>query len=155
VVASDFKRELAALKLPGVTFREAAKSRIIPLAWHEWDLSAKEPRVYPRESEPENYVWDKKHDAGCADRMGAAFELVPPVGPVKVKRVEDPGGGYLDEFAAQSDAADVPPVSRSHAKYGYVIVDDAMRAWLEKHVGSWLRFSPVRRPGEAGQPTAR
>jgi hypothetical protein len=145
IVSDDLKRELVSLNLPGVTFRDAAKSRIIPVAWEKWDLNAADPAVRPAEGEPENYVWNEKHDAACADKMSRAFELVVPVGPIGVDRVEDPDWGFVDEFVATSDAAEVPSISRSHPKYGYVIVDDSMRMWLEKQVGPWVRFSPVRR----------
>ena len=143
VVSADFKQKLEALNLPGVAFREAARARIVPLAWEKWDLTASEPSIYPEQGEPENYVWEKKHDAACAAKMGAAFELVPPVGPVVIERLEDPAGGYLDEFAARANAADVPAIFRSHPTHGYVIVDDEMKAWLEKHAGAWVRFSRV------------
>jgi hypothetical protein len=150
VVSADFKEKLGSLKLPGLTFLEAGKSRIIPLSWERWDLTAKEPKSYPEEGEPENYVWDEQHDAACAAKMSDAFEVVPPVGPIGVKPIEDPDGGYLDEFAAKADAnaADVPPMSRSHPTHGYVIVNDELKAWLEKNAREWVRFSPVR-PGGA------
>src|SRR4030095_1058097 len=135
IVSEDFKRELDALKLRGVAFRKASKSRIIPLAWEQWDFHAPDPAVRPAEGEPENYVWNEKHDPACADKMSRAFELVVPVGPIGVARVEDPDRGFVDEFVATSDAAEVPSISRSHPRYGHVIVDDSMRMWLEKQVG--------------------
>jgi hypothetical protein len=161
VVSAGFKRKLRALNLPGVAFRQAAKSRIIPLAWERWDLSASGPAKHPEEGEPENYVWEEKHDAACAAKMSAVFELVPPVGPVAVDRVEDPRGGWLDEFITKTTAAaDVPPISRSHPKYGQLIVNDQTKAWLEEHAGEWVRFSPVhpakpRRPVGARRASRR
>jgi hypothetical protein len=146
VVSAEFRGKLERLKLPGLEFREAGKSRIIPLSWERWDLTAKNPKHSPDGGEPENFMWDEQHDAACAAKMSDAFEVVPPVGPVSVERVEDSDGGYLDEFTAERDAnpADVPPMSRSHPTHGYVIVNDELKLWLEENAGEWVRFSPVR-----------
>lgn len=153
VVSAEFKKQLESLNPPGILFREAGKSRIIPLAWEKWDLGASDPAKYPDESEPENYVWEKKHNMACAAKMSAAYELVPSVGPVDVDPVEDPRGGYLDEFTAAAIPGDVPSIARSHPTHGKVVVDNQMKAWLEKHAGEWVRFSPVR-PAKAGRSAA-
>jgi hypothetical protein len=149
VVTSEFKQQLEELKLPDVTFREAAKTRIIPLAWERWDRSSRVPRVPPDEGEPENYIEDKAHDPNSAAKMSRAFELVAPVGPVGVDQVEDPEWGYLDEFEAETIPAEVPPITRSHPTHGRLVVNEWMKAWLGDNAGEWVRFSPVRlaKPG--------
>jgi len=149
VVSAEVKRQLETLELPGVTFREAAKARIIPLAWERWDRSSPVPGVPPDGGEPENYIWEKTHDADSAAKMSRAYELVAPVGPVSVDQVEDPEWGYLDEFKAQTIPAEVPPITRSHPTHGHLVVNQRMKAWLGENAGEWVRFSPVRlaKPG--------
>jgi len=157
IVSAEFKQHLADLKLAGLTFREARKTRIIPLSWEQWNRSARLPwdpaarirGVRPDGGEPENYLRDEEHDSACAETMSAAFEVLLPVGPIRVTRLEDPNGSYLDEFSATmaETPAIIPAISRSHWTHGYIIVSDDLKAWLETNAGDWVRFSPVRVEG--------
>src|SRR5699024_7487080 len=90
VVSAELKQQLEALDLPGVSFREARKSGINRLHWERWDLQAPEPPVYPKEGEPEEYVMDQPHDPTAAEEMSTPYELIAPVGEVKVRLREIP-----------------------------------------------------------------
>jgi hypothetical protein len=143
VVSAELKASLEALNLPGVRFRTARRSRIVPLSWETWDLRAREPAEYPDENEPENYLLNRKHDPRCAARMSTAFELILPDTTVGIDSVEDPANPLRTLYTSARSGKGALPASRTHPTCGDLVVDDRMRTWLKKHVGNWVRFEPV------------
>ncbi len=143
VVSDEFRHELEGPGFTGVRFVPTIKARIINLAWHKWDRTAAEPKRYPRGGEPEEYIMDKPHDARVASQMPEAWEFLPPLVPLRMERLEDPRGGYLDKFRAYPSEPHYPGLFLSRHEYGHLVVDDDTRKWFECRVGEWVRFCEV------------
>ena len=143
VVSDEFRRELDSAGFAGLRFEPAVKSRIIKLAWDEWDRTAAQPKQYPPGGEPESYIWDKPHDARVATQMPEAWEFLPPLVRLRMERLEDPRGGYLDKYRAFPSEQGYPSLFSSRHDYGNLIVDDETRRWFERSVGEWVRFCGV------------
>jgi len=143
VVSEEFRQVLEDRQIPGVQFRVAVKDCIVKLLWHEWDRAAKEPGQHPR-SEPESYLWGKKHHARTAAQMPDAWELLPPVVALQVERKEDQDGSFLDTFRAHADRAEYPGFFANRAdNYANLLVDEPTRQWLQCLIGEWVKFCAV------------
>jgi hypothetical protein len=143
VVSGDFRRELEQSRFAGLRFERAVKDQIILLPWHLWDLSADKPERYPPGGEPGDYIWDKPHSPLMAAMMPEAWELLPPLVPLRLEQLEDPEGGYLDKFLAHSAEETYPSMFLSRHEYGNLVVDDVGREWLEGRAKEWVRFCEV------------
>lgn len=143
VVSEEFRRELQGAGFQGLRYGPAVKARIIKLSWHEWDRTAAEPKRYPPGGEPEGYIWDKPHDARVAAGMPEAWELLPPLVPLRMERLEALRGGYLDKFRGYLSETHYPAVFLSRHEYGNLVVDDVAREWFETRAGKWVRFCEV------------
>ena len=144
VVSDEFRGELERSSFIGLRFGPAVKARIIKLPWHKWDRDAGEPKRYPPNGEPAEYIWNKPHDVHTAEQMPTAWEFLPPLEPLRMVRLEDRRGGYLDEFEANPREEPYPSLFLSRHEYGNLVVDDLARGWFESRVGEWVRFCPVR-----------
>lgn len=142
IVSPDLRRRFESLGLGDVSFRDAVKDAIVPVAWETWDHSARLPPTLPPDGEPEGYVMGKRNRRSTAAKMPQPAELLAPVGVVKMHRAKRPGGLYADEFVLDAEPADVPDVSRDHPD-GYLVVTDRVRVWLADAAGEWVRFLPV------------
>jgi hypothetical protein len=146
VVSEKFKNEIEKLGLEDVQFDHARNSRIIRLAWEQWNIAGVGPEVYPKTGEPEDYIWEKLHDQECAAEMQNAFELVLSLWPVNIRRRQDAAGTFLDEFYSEvkCNLSLAPPLFCDREEYGYTVVSDTIKEWLTSKVGEWVRFSPVQ-----------
>jgi hypothetical protein len=147
VVSDDLRRDLDESNFPGLRLNTVTYKRVVRLEWEEWDLHADEPKVYPPVGEPEGYVTDLPHDRRTAAAMAPAWELVPPVVPLRVERREDADGCFLDEYEADRHQGDPLPLFLSRETHGWFVVTDVGRAWFETHAGEWVWFSPVNHAG--------
>jgi hypothetical protein len=150
VVSEEFRQKLEHSGFAGLQFKRAVKARVIRLPWHEWDRAADVPKKYPPSGEPEDYIWDKPHDARAAAQMLDAWEFLAPVVPLRMEQLEDPRGGYLDKYRAGLAKAEYPSLFVNRAEYGNLVVDDKGRDWFESRVGEWVRFCEVE-PTYAGR----
>jgi hypothetical protein len=154
-VSDDFRNVLESIGLAGIEFRAAIKHRIVRHNWHTWNLRAKAPRKYPPEGEPGNYIWDQSHDPGAAAEMPEAWELLPPVVPLRIEQMQDEDGMFLDEFRAFPAQEDYPRIFTDRRSWATLIVTSEFRPWLEEHVGEWVVFRPVKlmnKPGSRRRP---
>ena len=144
VVSAEFRRVLEARNIPGLQFRTVIKDCIVKLAWHQWDLTADEPRQHPCD-EPEDYLLGRKHHARTAAQMSDAWELLPPVVPLRTERIWNDSVGFLDQFHAYTDHAEYPGFFASRAdNYADLLVDEPNRQWLQTQIGEWLQFCDVQ-----------
>ena len=143
MVSSEFRHQLEGAGFAGLRFGPAINARIIKLPWHEWDRTAAQPKRYPPGGEPEGYIWDKSHDARVAAQMSEPWEFLPPLVPLRMVRLEDPRGGYLDRYRAYPSEQGYPGLFLSRDEYGNLVVDDEVRLWFESHVGEWVRFCEI------------
>jgi hypothetical protein len=118
VVVTDGMREaLIASDLTGFSFRPVIKKLIVRSRWHEWDLTAPEPKRYPRGGRPENYILTRPHDQDAAEQIGGLWELLP----------------------GDDDTADI----FRRAGPSAVFVSERARRILEARAVEWLVFEPA------------
>jgi len=153
VVVSDVLRcHLEGAGFAGLRFCAVAYSRVVRLNWHAWDLSAEEPAEYPKWGEPGSYIEDQAHDLVATAAMPAAWELLGPIFPLLLERLESPDGGYLDQFQTKGATVAHPHLFLSRPTYGELVVDETGRELLTRHAGEWVRFCNVElsvEPGDA------
>jgi hypothetical protein len=133
VVRDQLRSRLEDAWPAAVTFRPVIKKRIVKLDWHLWDRGAPEPKRYPREGEPENYVLGRKHNPGAAESLGPVWELVIPVVPGL--QLE---GGRVVRAKYQGQL-----VCRPVHDGGFIFVAPTLRQWLEAEVPECVRFRPA------------
>jgi len=117
VVTDHMKEQLEDSKLTGFSFRPAIKKLIVRSRWHEWDMTAPEPKRYPRGGRPENYILTRPHDPVSSEQMGDLWELLPG-----------------DDASAD--------VFRSGGASG-VLVSESAKRFFESRAGDWLVFEPA------------
>jgi hypothetical protein len=144
IVSDAFRSVLELRRFSGVSFRNVVKERIVKLDWHLWNLDAADPKKYPSGGEPGNYVLNKRHDPKAAMQMRDAWELRPPIVPMYVNHLEDPRGGFLNEFVAYTDLTEFPPLFHTNNEYAYIVANSEVRDWLEQQVGKWVKFGELR-----------
>jgi hypothetical protein len=146
VVSEEFKNELEQFESDDIQFDPARNSRIIRLAWEKWNIAADGPEIYPETGEPEDYIWEKLHDAECAAAMQNAYELLLPLWPVNIRRRQDAEERFLDEFYSEvkCNLNLAPPLFCDREYGGYMVVSDSIKVWLISKVGEWVRFAPVQ-----------
>jgi hypothetical protein len=122
VVTSRFREDLEGAGLSGLAFQPVAKVRIVELDWEKWDRTARDPKMYPPGSEPENYILSRPHSPTTANLLGMLWELIP-------------------REAMSVDAMPNLDVFR----YGRVIlVSKRAKDWFSQSAGAWVRFEEVR-----------
>lgn len=87
VVEDSIRVAIEKSGLKGAIWRPTRKTHIVKLHWHKWDMDAPDPKRYPRESEPENYIEGCKHSPDTAATMPDYWELTgTPTGRVDRSR---------------------------------------------------------------------
>lgn len=134
VVLTDAARLSVEARVPELTFRPVAKTRIVRLDWHEWDLSAEEPAEYPSSGEPEDYVLARRHDRELAERMGPLWELFPTVTP----DIQHEGGRFnADAYGGQAFV-------RTTEDFGINFMSAPLADALVAVGAPWISIRPVR-----------
>ena len=75
--------------------------------------------------------------------MPDAWEFLPPLMRLRMERMEDPRGGYLDMYRAYPGGEQYPSLFLSHHEYGNLVADDTARDWFESRAGEWVQFCEV------------
>jgi hypothetical protein len=143
VVSVAFRSLLEGAGFPGLGFRPVVKKQIVRLDWHRWDLTAEGPKEYPPGDEPSNYIDEMPHDPVAFAAMPEAWELLPPIVPLRITQIEDPKRGFLDSYLAYPDQEDYPPLFRDRERYDCVVVNSTARSWFERNAGEWVVFRDV------------
>lgn len=126
VVTEGFKTQLEDSGLSGLDFWPVFKKRIVHLEWERWDLSADEPKEYPKSGEPEDYILRRKHSPQIAELMGALWEL----------RLE-----YHAELIPYRGLSNWDGTDWFRAiDMGGVLVSSRAKEWLERCVPEWVSF---------------
>jgi len=133
IVDDECKRRLSISGLTGFEFRRVIKKKIVSINWHEWDWTAEDPRKYPSQGEPENYIDARKHSEKIASQLGDLWELIPVfIGSVIDRKTKTIKLGI--------DPA--PDIFRING-YGYKFVNTHAKDWFEKNYGQWVGFREV------------
>lgn len=117
VVTDALKHDLEASDLTGFTLAPVIKKLIVRSRWHTWDLTAREPKRYPRGGKPENYILTRPHATDAAQEMGDLWELRP-------------GDDATADVFKRPNSSDV-------------FVSERARQFLEPRAGDWLVFEPA------------
>lgn len=75
LVSEKTKEKLEHADLKGIDFIKTTLKKIVNIDWQNWDFEADEPRTYPAGGEPENYIFNRKHNAEIADQMEPIWGL--------------------------------------------------------------------------------
>ncbi|MFO0798316.1 MAG: hypothetical protein U0804_12635 [Gemmataceae bacterium] len=152
VVTDALRADLEASALTGVTFVPVVKQKVVASDWHEWNLKAPNPREYPEEAEPSNYIDRGEHSPAAAEALGTLW-AVDVLRVARVTRSEpvDHTHRHLHlnvESAQGLDFVRSPDV-------GFLFVSERAKAWLEARVGRWVAFeeantAPPGPPSGAG-----
>lgn len=140
VVTEQF-RDLLADRFPHLTFGPTVYSQVVESDWHTWPRDAPRPKHFPYEAEPEAYVQGQGHNRKIAASMGSAWEITGATVEGRLFRVEDPRGGYFDEFTGE-----LPEISHEVTLVGRspeLLVNDDARQWFEQEVGEWIKVCAV------------
>jgi hypothetical protein len=146
VVSDEFRRHLKKARFRGMRFKRTVMVRIVKLDWHQWDLHAPEPKRYPADNEPENYLLGRKHHPATAEQMPQAWELLLPDVRLKVKHrdVWD-GQSGTDHFSAKIPNRTLPTVFKA-IPGSCIVVNDAGRDLFARYAEPWTRVIEIERP---------
>jgi len=132
-----------------VEFRRTHYERVLPLNWHEWDLTADQPQWIPSDRDAENYYFDimdqmtddERHRVSTqlAKEMEPSWELILPVIPCDLNWL-----GSADEFVVDLFDRDYNGLFYPSQHELYPLSDDSAREWLEANVAPWVHFEPMR-----------
>ena len=119
LVTAAARASLESSGLCGIRFGPVELARVVRVAWHEWDLDAPEPEVYPPAGEPEAYILGRRHDAGLASAMPEIFEVV------------------VDELTPADPPGDVDLYRRGTYQ---LVASRRAREWIEARGSRWIQF---------------
>jgi hypothetical protein len=144
IVTESFKHEIEGAGIPQLEFRKAILNRIVPHDWDRWDFQSAEPKVYPPEGEPENYIWEEKHSRRCAGRMEDVWEVSCPIIPAVYSTWLDSPNVHVPEERRTLVLADTQYEGLFLPAAGELpVVDEATKQWFESNVGEWVCFIPL------------
>jgi hypothetical protein len=125
ILRDSLKVQLEGAGLLGIAFRPVIKAHIVFSDWEHWDQSARQPKEYPKEGEPEEYILDKPHSSKLAEEMGSMWEL-------GIETVANPDSTEVDFWQIPDK--------------GYNFVSQRAKHWLEQNLEGWVEFAECR-PG--------
>lgn len=147
VVADAVKQAMARAPFPAPEFRPALKHRIVhlPFAWERWDRHADRPARRPSGGEPSAYIWDEPHAPGTAAAMPDYWEVLPPVRPATVERLESATSepAEPEQWIISGAGPEHTGLFRTRETWFDLVVDAAARDWFRQQAGEWLTFLPL------------
>jgi hypothetical protein len=131
LVTDDFRQKLLAERFSGLSFEPVGYSKVVRIAWEQWDVNAKEPPFYPETGEPEDYLLDAAHDEQLAASMPRLWAWsVPPTAGLQVQG----SNTFRRELHPGTDVA---------REYFIVWISERLKLWLGENAGKWVSFIPV------------
>lgn len=77
IIVKESARNLLENNFDALSFVEIHKDKIVKLDWQDWDLSAEEPKVYPKgDMDAEEYITRRKHDESLSKEIGRLYALI-------------------------------------------------------------------------------
>lgn len=131
LVTDEFRQKLSAEQFSGLSFAPVTYSKVVRIAWEEWDAKAQEPAVYPATGEPESYLLAGAHD----ERLLATMPTLWAWAVAATEDLQVPGSRtFLQALHPGTDVA----------RDGRVFwVSERMKHWLAESAGQWLSFVAV------------
>ena len=136
-IAETLKTKLEQSSLKGFVFQQAIKDKIVSLAWEKWDLSAKEPAIYPSgDMDAEEYIIRRKHNPQLAETMENIWTIIfPTQGLVTEKReLIIQSLGNSDVFTAEINSGSI--LSQD------IFVSEKAMLWFVEYGENCLTFEP-------------
>ena len=131
LVTDEFRQKLLTEQFSGLSFDAVECSKVVRIAWEEWDATAEEPAFYPPTGEPEDYLLAGLHDERLLGTM-------PRLWAWKVATTKD-----LQVQGSRTFRRELHP-GTDVALDGFIIwVSKRMRLWLEESASKWLSFVAV------------
>lgn len=134
VVTQEMRGCLEAAGFKGLRFVPVIKHHIVRLDWRSWDLTAPEPKRYPPESEPENYILRRKHHPATAEQIGDLWEVQAEVAVVIDQR---------DTLRLLARNRDEDVFRAAEKRVFGLFVSQRLRDWLSEHVSEWIYLERV------------
>ncbi len=140
VVSDEFKKRMEASCIRDLRFKPAILNKVVKLNWHEWPLNAAEPKKYPKDGEPEYYLWEQKHSQRTAKKMNPVWEVIPPIKPCVFNSPE------YDEAVEQEERhSALTLIDREYSglfspdAVGPAIVDETTKRWFDQNAAAWIQ----------------
>lgn len=157
IVSDRVKKQLEQDQPFDVKFQQVVYDHIHRLDWHEWDLSADEPPLYPEGGEPDDYYWQAMPPLWlpqCVHRylsrriarlMEPSWELLLPVIPCDVKWLgigpnRDPKYSHKITLGNHEYTG----LFYSSDKRLYPVAAEGAKQWFEDNVCEWVHFEQLR-----------
>ncbi len=135
VVSQDFRIKIENAGLFSFTYQQVVKKHIAKLHWERWDLSADEPKKYPRGGEPEGYILNRWHSRSTAKKMGDIWELVLEHGADTATKKID--GERRKRVMVNPSSWDGQHFFQSKTQ-GWKIVSAEGADWLRRNCPEWV-----------------
>jgi hypothetical protein len=92
VVTDQFRKELEASPLKGLTFHPVTKHRVVEFHWEDWDRNEHYGKLPPEVDEPEDLVHELSHSEEASRALGQLWEArAKPLVVVQVMHERGPG----------------------------------------------------------------
>ncbi len=75
VVTESCRRKLESRGIDGLVFVPVVLTKLVLIKWHEWDRAYPQPKRYPPQGEPENYILGRKDRPALRDKVGRLWRL--------------------------------------------------------------------------------
>jgi hypothetical protein len=130
-VTDGFRQQLLRERFSGLTFDAVEYSKVVRIAWEDWDTTAQDPAFYPATGEPEDYLRAGVHD----ERLRAAMPQLWAWNVAQTKDLQIQGSRtFRRELHPGTDVA----------RDGFIVwISERMKLWLAQSAGKWLSFAAV------------
>lgn len=138
LITDKMKQLLESSGLTGFSFTKAVIKKAVNIDWLSWDLTAMEPKVYPRGGEPENYIECYKHNSELAESMPDIWGMILNDDETLVGRMRE-NVGSLDELYLIENSWTGYDIFLSKGA-GYIFFTEKAKQWFEKHSDGYAIF---------------
>ena len=141
VVTDQFRRELEASPLKGLTFHPVTKHRVVEFHWEHWDRNEHHGDLPPEVDEPEDLVLKLPHSDEASRAIGQLWEARAER-LVVVQVTHEWGPGDYEYRMVTSRRAVRGIDFFSNRNQDRMLVSAKAKEWLEEHVPEWVSFKP-------------
>lgn len=130
LVTDTLKNKIESDQVSRLDFLPVVRKHIVFLDWTNWDLKADEPKFYPENGDPENYILGMPHSPEVASSMEKVWEVVVPH-----------NGKFTDSLSFIPGEKNIELMKAENS--GWFIATEKMKNWLETNNSEWLNFEEV------------
>jgi len=144
-VTETFKQKLEKVNFKDISFRQAVKDRIVSLEWEKWDLTAREPAIYPSgDMDAEDYIVRRKHNEKLAAEMEPIWAVVLPKKGFVTRKTTNENPVLAEQSIGEYDIFSAEYVSHE------IFVSEKAVLWFTENIDDELYFEkfPVAKVGK-------